>query len=227
MTSAGSAAPKMTSGDGINVCGTCFGLHGQSGNRRQLCSCASPEEHRALSDARYQIAGTYWTRIAAICFCCGAQLLKADHHFAIWFCGGCKDRARAVNEACGRCAIPIGWHSIVNGVFIPGNRCKTLIGATGVADELGAFFRETTDMHDWGKQIIERHWRSAGLPINEDVAVDDYLSAVIATRPNTLALFDELVAARGIPPHWREFETIPFELAWEEESEGGTQFPGQ
>jgi hypothetical protein len=206
------------------VCHACFGLYGQSGNRRQLCSCSSPEEHRALADARYQIAGTYWTRLAAICFCCGAQLLNADHKFALWFCGGCLDRAREVNEACGRCAIPIGWHSIVNGVFIPGNRCKTLIGATGAADELGAFFRESADIHEWSKQVIERHWRSAGLPLDQDVPVDDYLSAVIAMDPVTSTLFDELVEARGIPPHWHELEAIPLELVWEEETEDGRSF---
>jgi hypothetical protein len=153
----------VTPVSGLRICGSCFGLHGESNLRRQLCACATQEEHRANGEARYQSSGTYWTRLAEICRCCGAALVTADHKYTHWFCGGCLKRVREVNEACGRCAIPVGWHSIVNGVFIPGNRCKTLIGATGAADELNAFFRETASVSEWGDRIVERRWMAAGL----------------------------------------------------------------
>lgn len=191
---------------GLRICGSCFGLYGEINLRRQLCSCATPEEHRANGEARYQSSGTYWTRLAEICRCCGATLVTADHKFSLWFCGKCLKRVREVNKACGSCVIPIGWHSIVNGVFAPSNRCKTLMGATAVADELGAFFRETVSVSEWGDRLVERHWLAAGLPLGQDVSVDDYLKAVRATVPDKVALFDELVAVRGVPPHWRDFE---------------------
>jgi hypothetical protein len=188
---------------GFQVCGSCFGLYGKSGDRRQLCACAAPEEHQANGEARYQSAGTYWTRLAEICRCCGAALVTADHKFAVWFCRGCLKPVREVNKACGSCVIPIGWHSIVNGVFAPTNRMKTVTGATAVADELGAFFRESVSVSEWGTEIVKRHWLTAGLPLGQDVSVKDYQNAVRATAPDKTALFDELAAARGIPPHWR------------------------
>jgi hypothetical protein len=79
-------------------------------------------------------------------------------------------------------------------------------------------------MHERAKQVIERHWIIAGLPLGHDIPVDDYLDAVRATGPDKLFFFNELVAARGIPPHWREFEAIPLELVWEEECEDGLSF---
>ena len=150
--------------------------------------------------------------------CCTTQRRPK---FARWFCGKCLERVREVNEACGLCAIPIGWHSIVNSVFSHSNRCKTLTGATAAADQLNAFFKASTGAWEWGKGIIERHWITAGLPLGIDVLVEDYLDAVLATGPDKLSLFNELVAARGIPPYWRDFEAIPLQLIWQEEGDDG------
>jgi hypothetical protein len=98
------------------------------------------------------------------------------------------------------------------------NRCRTLTGATGVADEFNAFMREACSMGEWAKRVVARHWRDEGLPVGQHVTVDDYLNAIWARGVDKEALFDELVATRGISPHWRDFETIPLEMIWREEA---------
>ena len=208
----------------LQICGTCFGLHGCAGTNRQLCHCASTEEHRALSEASYEATRTYWHYVAEICHCCGAEVVDASHKFSVWFCSGCLPRVRALNLACGRCAIPIGRHSMVNGVFVPSNRCRTLTGATGVADELSAFVRETISIGEWAKRIVERHWREAELPVGQHIPVDHYLNAIWARWIDKEALFDELVATRGISPDWRDFEAIPLEPIWPEEAPDAQRF---
>jgi hypothetical protein len=64
--------------------------------------------------------------------------------------------------------IPAGRHSIVNGIFFPGNRCRTLSGATAVADQLNSFFREYGGVWEWGRGVVERQWKEAGLPLGPD-----------------------------------------------------------
>lgn len=208
------------------ICATCFGLRGESAtHRRQLCSCASPKEHEALSEARYARDGTYWTRVAEICRCCGAEVLDAGHKFALWFCGACRGRARAVNEACGRCVIPIGWHSIVNGVYVNPKRLRSLSGATVEADQVNAVFRETGSVWEWGRRVVERQWHRAELPLGQDITVDDYLKAVRSRRVDKAALFEDLAAARGIPSAlWPKSEAIKLDLFWNEDIQSACIF---
>lgn len=184
---------------GLLVCGSCFGLRGELHLRRQLCSCATKEEYDALAEARFARDGTYWTRVAELCRCCGAELVDARHKFALWFCRACFSRARAVNVACGRCAIPVGWHSIVNAVFINSERAKSRSGASVEADQLNAFFRETGTVWDWGQNVVERQWQRAGLAAGHDVSVNAYLKAVRGQQVDKASWFKELAGARGVP----------------------------
>ena len=216
----GSHIRRPPTHEGLHVCGTCFGLRGARGDRIQLCGCASEEEYSALAEASYRHTGSYWTRLAAICHCCGAEVVDASHKFTRWFCPPCFELAREVNDACGRCAFPVGWHSILNSVFVNANRCKTLPGATAAADQLTAFFREAVDMGTWSRHIVDRQWQRATLPRSTDVAVDDYLDAVWSVGVDKAALFDELITARGIPLDWRGFEDLPLELLWRPADDG-------
>ena len=79
-------------------------------------------------------------------------------------------------------------------------------------------------MSEWSRRIVERHWGEVGLPAGQDVAVVDYLSAVRARGIDKNALFEELVAAQGVPCNWRDFEAIPLELIWHEDAGNGSCF---
>lgn len=207
---------------GIHVCGTCYCLYGRTDRGAQLCRCASSDEHEALAKAARRKNHDGWIRSHELCRCCGASLVDASTKWARWFCGPCLERAVEVNRACGSCVIPIGYHSMVNGVFRYVNRCKTLPGATAFADQLNAFFRESGSVWEWGLTVIARHWARAGLPPGTAVPVDTYLTAVDAAGVDCQALFDELVAARGIPSNWPDFAAIPLELILREADSDGT-----
>jgi hypothetical protein len=204
----------------LTICGTCFVVYGGTGVKRQLCECASEAEHQALSEASYERDGTHWHRVGEVCRCCGAEVLDASIKYAKWFCPECFGRVDQVNRALGSCALPIGWHSIINGVYAPGNRLKTLPAITAFADQLSTFFRESGGVWAWGRGIVERHWHRVGLPLGEDLAVDEYLEAVWAHGVDKEALFEELVAAKGIPANWRQFEAVPLELVWVRSDDG-------
>jgi ribosomal protein S27AE len=217
VTSHGPWGAPAANADDFWVCGRCFMLHGQRHGRRQLCDCASAADRavvRAASDSG-------WTRLQEICRCCAAAVVSASHTFARWFCGECLSRVTEVNKACGTCMIPIGWHSIINGVSISANRSRLLPDLTAAADQLHAFLRESGDTWEWGRQVIEQHWYAAGLPVGGDVPLERYLAAVAALDVDKQAAFDALVSARGVPANWRQFADVPASLIWEESDSGG------
>lgn len=207
------ATPPTRRRSPLTLCARCFQLYGERGGIRQLCHCASSEELEAASESAFRIKGSYWRRIEEICRCCGVEAVDTSHKFCHWFCDDCRARVREVNFAFGSCVIPVGWHSVVNGVFFRSDRAGVRSSLEAFADQLDAFFREAGDTWRWGCLVIARHWDAAGLLPGEDVSLDSYLDAVAVLDVDKPALFDELVSARGIPPHWRTFADAPPEHA--------------
>jgi hypothetical protein len=164
-----------------------------------LCFCTPLEERRKFYDAVTEATSDAWHKHYELCRCCASGIVSANDRYARWFCAFCLKRAAFVNRACGYCAIPVGGHSIVNGVYGSAKSCKTRAGATALADQLNAFFADSGSVWDWGILITERQWRHAGLPINEVVTADAYLKAVRAKGLYMELLFKELAIARGVP----------------------------
>jgi hypothetical protein len=53
---------------------------------------------------------------AELCRCCARELLRSGSRFSVWFCARCAPMVRELNAQAGRCVIPIGRHTIMNGV---------------------------------------------------------------------------------------------------------------
>jgi len=206
-----------TTFESLRVCGSCFVLNGGTGTRRQLCHCVPEEEHRALAESALRERGTSWHHVGEICRCRGAEVVDAQTKYEKWFCPRCLRFADETNRACGRCAVPVGLHSIVNGVYASSNSCETRLGAAVAADQLDAFFRESGGVWGWGRRVVERQWRRAGLPHGHDIAIGDYLEAVWANDVDKASLFDELAAARGIHT---EFGVVPLDAVWHTTEDG-------
>ncbi len=203
--------------DSLWVCGECFCLFGGTVPNRQLCQCASEEEHHALSEECHRISGTYWHYEAELCRCCAAELVDTRTKYARWFCAKCLIFADHVNRTFASCVIPIGWHSMVNGVFINAWSCRTRTGVVGAVDQLTAFFRELESVWEWGLEVTEYEWKRAGLPHGDTVAVDVYLQAVQVTPTPKADHFVELLEARGIPYDWRNHAPFSLEPTWTED----------
>ena len=142
------------------TCGTFRG----GGEHRELCHCQpddrSPEERlRCLP-----------------CAICGLKITNGHTKWRQILCGPCKDRARPINEAAGRCLIPIGIHSIVNGMALQvGAGGITDAQAIAVADQLKAVLGAAGGLQKYGETLIKR--RAAELDLPELVPFDDYVVA--------------------------------------------------
>ena len=97
----------------LSICTACLGLFddvslGQGDGERQRCTCSASKEDRW--------PGYDYNERARLCDCCGRYVLRSGSRWSVWFCEECKARVQALNEEMGFALIPIGRHSMMNGL---------------------------------------------------------------------------------------------------------------
>jgi hypothetical protein len=99
----------------MHVCRTCFLLRGPFYDTHNGCERVQPCE----CDREQPLWNGYDYNCAAeLCYCCAAAVIGSGSKWSVFFCDGCKVRVCAYNDAVVRSAIPIGRHSLMNGVSL-------------------------------------------------------------------------------------------------------------
>jgi len=108
-----------------------------------------------------------------ICYCCGLEVIRSGSKWCLFYCQDCKNRIRKLNEMMGRCIIPYGRHSMMNGVSLGGENAKR-IGA------IGEFVKAVNDMNnnigtieDHRKNIVKKQVKL--LRLNESAPAIDLI----------------------------------------------------
>lgn len=110
------------------ICGSCHLLSGVArlpdGTVGQVyrCDCGrvpkeivTPPLPKVRPISTWEDIGKTIRRIT-ICTCCGAAVLPAHHRFAPYHCTPCAVRVRSVNALAGQLVVPLGSHSLLNGI---------------------------------------------------------------------------------------------------------------
>lgn len=71
--------------------------------------CDEPDETRW---ERYDFNRKY-----ELCWCCGLEIIPSGSKFSSFYCRDCKARIWYLNQKLGQCLIPLGRHSVMNGVI--------------------------------------------------------------------------------------------------------------
>lgn len=53
-----------------------------------------------------------------ICQCCGLEVIPSGSRWSSFFCRPCKEMILQFNQKAGKCVVPIGRHSMMNGIFL-------------------------------------------------------------------------------------------------------------
>jgi len=177
--------------DDAVICGSCHQIRGTAlAGFHQRCACEplpDPEEPRYGHD---------FLMAAELCRCCGLVLLRSGSKWSVWFCVPCKDLARSFNEQVGRCVIPIGRHSLMNGVGLKGTDAKRNAAVKRFAEELGSLFARVGWMDDWKGLAVRHNLVVLGAHPDHDLPLADYLD-LVALAPNP-ALTSESAFARMV-----------------------------
>jgi hypothetical protein len=178
------------------VCGTCGRLRGPWGRYdgelefEQRCNCGAAEEPVE------RWPGFDYNTVAELCRCCGLEAVKSGSKWSVWFCRECLDRVTDLNTGAGRCVVPIGRHSVMNGVFYkPAESGINPVALSAFSDQLHTFFGAVDGTETWRRRVVTANLAAINLGEAQSVPVDRYCRRVQAGGLSKEAAFAALVAA--------------------------------
>jgi len=178
------------------VCGTCGRLRGPWGRYdgevefEQHCDCRDDEEPVE------RWPGFDYNTVAELCRCCGLEVVKSGSKWSVWFCRECLDRVSDLNTGAGRCVVPIGRHSLMNGVFYkPAESGVNPVALSAFSDQLFTFFGAVDATGAWRRRVVLANLAAINLGEALSVPVDHYCRRVRAAGLSKEAAFAALAAA--------------------------------
>ena len=179
------------------VCGICGDIKGPvpelPDGCDQCCECVPLEDRRARPRwGRYDFNCAF-----ELCRCCGLEALKSGSRWSVWFCHPCKERVRSLNQLTGRCVIPIGRHSLMNGVSASTEAGQAAFDAS--AETLATFVAQTIDIGDWGRRVVLDNLAALGIQPDRDVLLSQYLDEARRSDLHPEAAFRKLLQLVAAP----------------------------
>lgn len=152
------------------ICTKCGQLR-TTGGHVDLCGC---QPHPATEDVR-EVESRIPCRLCAVC---GLTLTNGGHsRWTSLLCRSCIQRAKAVNSAGGQLVIPIGIHSIMNGVSLKMDGPLNHERLVSFSDQLGATLNAVGGLQAYGRDLLKERCARFGYQAGELVPFADYLEA--------------------------------------------------
>ena len=170
----------MSDGESLRrwtVCGRCHEVRGgpigtvEGVTVWQRCDCA-----RSEGLPPQPRIGDFNTEIE-LCRSCGLVPLRSGSRWSVWFCGPCAKQASSLNERVGRCVVPIGRHSLMNGVSASNDSTEEI---EFLAAQLPLLFDAMTVIERWARRVVRENLVAAGQPHDVDMDLSSYLASVHA-----------------------------------------------
>lgn len=187
--------PSSTDGSygALAVCGTCGEVKGplpaEWGRAQQLCSCASAEQRRA--QPKYGSDFACWVEL---CYCCGLYTVSSGSRWSPFHCREyCSGHARALNDRAGHCLVPMGRHSLMNGIVLPEPRRRSDAEIDAFANQLKSLFSRVEQHKERAKATVLTNLACLGFERGEDVLLDDYLARARRSQLSPERAFRALV----------------------------------
>jgi hypothetical protein len=168
----------------LRVCGGCFTLRGPfpyvwndtDYSFVQECRCerdARPPGERAPKWISFD-----FNTAAELCRGCGAVALRSGTRWSIWFCDECRDRAVERNREVGTAVVPIGRHSLLHGLGLPGSPAPAGRDVDAFVARFGSLAERMRLVDDWSREVVRRNLVDAGLDRQPAISLPRYLAAV-------------------------------------------------
>jgi hypothetical protein len=177
----------------LALCRACKRLRGPWRSARapatheQRCACTrvarGPEPVVSDDDGAGLWPGYDYNEVAELCRCCGLDVLRSGSKWSVWFCEHCKDWVWDFNNRVGGCVIPIGRHSIMSGLGVPGPLARDDAQVEQFANDMRTLFERMNWTDAWARRIVTRNLTACGLASENDVPLGEYLERVRALLP--------------------------------------------
>jgi hypothetical protein len=192
---------------GLLICPACLDLFHEGGRGRALAQ-----------QCRCRPRGRTWPGLdfnewARLCDCCVGELLTSGWRFSVWFCDECKPRVWELNKRHGYAVVPIGRHSLMNGVFLSGSDAVAEVDGivSGSQQTLQTFAESSVSMfssidhlHAFKEKALGRALERLGFMTSALISVPQYLERLTEARTvgwlTKEAAFADLCRHFGLTP---------------------------
>ncbi len=166
------------------VCSSCLEIYGfiylKSGIFYQKCNSKCPvrdlkETMPITEKEQAKWEGYDYNQVLTLCYCCGAEQLRSGSRWSVWFCETCRKRVLEFNQEIGVSLIPIGRHSLMNGIGLELGPVVSKIKIKETIVNLRQLGTRSDHLERWKKTVKSRNWRSARLDEGQDVGLIKYL----------------------------------------------------
>jgi len=189
---------EMSDAEGLRrwtICGRCHAVRGgpigtiDGVTVWQRCDCVPAGELPAQPKV-----GDFNTELE-LCRACGLVPLRSGSRWSVWFCEPCKAQARSLNERVGRCVVPVGRHSLMNGVTV---RSASPADIESFAGQMSTLFDTTGAIQRWSRTVVQENLVAAGQPHDVDLDLASYLASVCGVASSDQR-FAEMVSSLITP----------------------------
>jgi hypothetical protein len=154
----------------LQVCTTCGQLRGPYDRHDNLCAC----DHRAWDREPRPRAGDLFDNVA-LCRSCISAIAPGHTRWTSFYCGACRPQVIMLNKLAGRCVVPIGPHSIMNGVFARPDPQLSTTQLISFSDQLTTFFQHTGNLHERTTLRVRGRLEEFGVTAHA-LTINDYLA---------------------------------------------------
>lgn len=182
----------------LELCRECLELRGPcldragGGERTQRCAC-EPKEPRWK--------GYDYNMALELCRGCVAATVPSGSRWSPFFCGECAPRVLAYNRAAGA-AIPVGRHSMMNGLGLSGAGASSAAAASALAAGMAGLVDRIDRLWRWRCGRVRRVVQ--GFAGSEPaIPLERYLERARGASPIARDALDDLARAVAAPPPLR------------------------
>jgi len=153
----------------LQVCIDCLRLRGPYGSFDNICRC-----DREQWQGELPTCGDLGLNVI-LCMSCLSKPVPGRTRWSPYHCESCQPRVVQLGRLAGRCVVPIGRHSIMNGTFLqPGGGQVGDAQVVAFYDQLTAHFRSQTDLHELSERRLRRRLTELGVTGHE-ITAESYL----------------------------------------------------
>jgi hypothetical protein len=156
----------------LQICLECGQLRGPSRFWDEICSC----DRAAWDESEVPRAGDLGAD-ARLCAGCLTSVVSGSTRWTLHFCRRyCLKTVLDLNRRAQRLVVPIGVHSLVNGISLPLDDRLTALRVTAFYDQLSTLFDNQQRLHELRESRTIERARRLGFT-GSAVGVSDYLAA--------------------------------------------------
>jgi hypothetical protein len=129
--------------------------------------------------------------VAELCWCCASAVIPSGSRWSSYFCDECRPRIVALNRGVGRCVIPIGRHSIMNGVALRANPPPTDEALGRFVHDVGTIFERAARVARWRRRRVQRVLGT--IDGDDAAALVSYIAAAPSVLGDSARAYDDLL----------------------------------